>query len=73
MQKVIDRSEGALQHQDTLMQQVADLASAHLDDDRMAELIKRLVSTMVLRADEAPTGQEIARRHGRIQSLIKRP
>lgn len=61
-----------MQHQDTLMQQVADLASSHLDDDRMAELIKRLVSTMVHRADGAPTGQETARRHSRIQSLIKR-
>ena len=72
MQQVIDRPEAALQHQDTLMQQVADLASTHLDDDRMAELIKRLVSTMVHRADDAPTGQETARRHSRIQSLIKR-
>ena len=72
MQNVIDRPEGALQHQDTLMRQVADLAATHLDDDRLAELIKKLVSAMVLRADEAPTGQEIARRHSRIQSLIKR-
>ena len=72
MQKVIDRMDAAVLGQDALMQQVADLASTHLDDDRMAELIKRLVSTMVHRADGAPTGQETARRHSRIQSLIKR-
>lgn len=58
--------------QDALMQQCADFAATHLDDDRMAALVQRLVSTMVVRADDAPTGQEAARRHSRIQNLIKR-
>jgi hypothetical protein len=59
-------------NQDALMQEYAELAATHLDDERMAELVKRLVSTMVHRADGAPTGQETARRHSRIQNLIKR-
>ena len=39
------------------MQEYADLAATHLDDERMAELVKRLISTMVVRADDAPTGR----------------
>ena len=72
MQNLIARSEGLAKNQDALMQEYADLAATHLDDERMAELVKRLISTMVVRADDAPTGQESARRHSRIQNLIKR-
>jgi hypothetical protein len=54
------------------MQEYAELAATHLDDERMAELVRRLVSTMVHRADGVPTGQETARCHSRIQNLIKR-
>ena len=52
------RREGLTKNQDALMQEYAELAATHLDDERMAELVKRLISTMVVRADDAPTGQE---------------
>lgn len=72
MQNLIDRPSFSTNNQTALMQECADLAANHLDDDQMAELVKRLISTLVVRADNAPTGQESARRHSRIQNLIKR-
>jgi len=58
--------------QELLVRQVADLASAHLDDERMALLIECLVRAMSLRADSSDTHREVSRRHARIQALIKR-
>lgn len=72
MQNLIDRPSFSTKNQDALMQECAEVAANHLDDERMAELVRRLISTLVVRADDAPTGQESARRHSRIQNLIKR-
>jgi hypothetical protein len=58
--------------QNAFVERVAELASGRLDDERIAELVQRLVAVMVRRADQASSGQESARRHNRIQSLIKR-
>jgi hypothetical protein len=58
--------------QNAFVERVAELASLRLDDERVAALVQRLVAILVVRADQAPTGQESARRHNRIQSLIKR-
>jgi hypothetical protein len=72
MQEPIDRLEQAASNQDALVEQVAELASDHLDDERIAGLVERLVSTMVHRAETAPTRLETGRRRARIQTLIKR-
>jgi hypothetical protein len=58
--------------QNAFVERVAELAAGRLDDERIAVLVQQLVSVLVQRADQAPTGQESARRHNRIQSLIKR-
>lgn len=57
--------------QQALVERMAGLAEG-LDDERIAGLVQKLVRLMVQRADGAESGQEMARRHGRIQSLIKR-
>lgn len=58
--------------QKAFVARVTELAAGRLDDDSIATLVQRLVEIMVRRADQAPNGQESARRHNRIQSLIKR-
>jgi hypothetical protein len=58
--------------QRAFVERVTELAAGRLDDESIAHLVQRLVEVMVRRADQAPNSQESARRHGRIQSLIKR-
>lgn len=58
--------------QSLFVQKVCVLASERLDDDQIGALVQRLVAVLVERADDAPTGAESARRHNRIQNLIKR-
>ncbi len=58
--------------QRAFVERVTELAEGRLDDENIAKLVQRLVEVMVRRADQAPSGQEVARRHNRIQSLIKR-
>ena len=67
------RAHGAVgDDQSVFVARVAELAAVRLDDERIAALVQRLVAVLVQRADGAPTGQESARRHNRIQNLIKR-
>ena len=67
------RAEGsASSDQDAFVDRVAELAAGRLDDERIARLVQLLVAALVRRADDAPNGQESARRHNRIQNLIKR-
>ena len=54
------------------VQKVTALAAERLDDDQIGVLVQHLVAVLVQRADEAPSGAECAKRHNRIQSLIKR-
>jgi hypothetical protein len=72
MQDTTERTARLAPDQDALMEKFAELAAARLDDERLAGLVERLVSTMVYRADNAPTRLEGGRRRARIQSLIKR-
>jgi len=58
--------------QNVLVERLTTLAAEGLDDERIASLVQQLVVLMVRRADGSQTGQEAARRHNRIQSLIKR-
>ena len=58
--------------QNAFVERVTELAAGRLDDERIASLVQRLVEVLVRRADQAPSGQESARRNNRIQSLIKR-
>jgi hypothetical protein len=72
MQASVQSEETRSADQNAFVERVSELAAGRLDDDRIASLVERLVGIMVQRADRAPTGQESARRHNRIQSLIKR-
>jgi hypothetical protein len=72
MQTVEDGPDLSVPEQVAFVDKVTDLAAGRLDDERIATLVQQLVGVMVQRADRAPTGQEVARRHGRIQNLIKR-
>ena len=58
--------------QNAFVAKVANLAAERLDDQQIATLVQDLVAVLVRRADDAPSGAESARRHNRIQSLIKR-
>ena len=71
MQALEDGADLSASEQQALVERMAGLAE-RLDDERIAGLVQRLVRLMVLRADAAESGQEVARRHSRIQSLIKR-
>ena len=71
-QDTADRAAQPAPDQDALMEKFAELAAARLDDERLAGLVERLVSTLVHRADNAPTRVEGGRRRARIQNLIKR-
>ena len=53
MQDTTDRAAQPAPDQDALMEKFAELAAARLDDERLAGLVERLVSTMVYRADNA--------------------
>lgn len=57
--------------QRVFVQKVTALAAERLDDDQIGVLVQHLVAVLVQRADEV-TGAESAKRHNRIQSLIKR-
>jgi hypothetical protein len=58
--------------QNVLVERLTSMAAEGLDDERIASLVQQLVVLMVRRADGSQTGQEAARRHNHIQSLIKR-
>ncbi len=72
MQAPIHAEGSPASDQNAFVDRVTELAAGRLDDERIAALVQRLVEVMVRRADQASTGQETARRHNRIQSLIKR-
>ena len=71
MQALEDGADLSVPEQASLVAQAIGLAD-RLDDEQIAILVQRLVALLVRRADGAETGQESARRHARIQALIKR-
>ena len=71
MQALEDGADLSVPEQDSLMERAIGLTD-QLDDEQIAILVQRLVALLVRRADGAETGQESARRHARIQALIKR-
>jgi hypothetical protein len=72
MQSVQSGADLSVPDQVAIVDKLTDVAAGRLDDERIASLVQRLVAVMVQRADRGATGQEIARRHNRIQNLIKR-
>jgi hypothetical protein len=72
MQASIYTEDTRAADQKAFVERVSELAAGRLDDESIATLVQRLVEVLVRRADQAPSGQESARRHNRIQSLIKR-
>ena len=71
MQALEGEAALSVPEQNALVERLTGLA-AGLDDERIASLVQQLVALMVRRADGSQTGQEAARRHSRIQGLIKR-
>jgi hypothetical protein len=72
MQASIYTEDTRAADQKAFVERVSELAAGRLDDESIATLVQRLVEVLVRRADQAPSGQESARRNNRIQSLIKR-